>query len=283
MQNTGLFGVRLSELRKKHGLSKKALGEIIGVSSTQIMEMERGTSATTMQRLIQLCDYFSVSSDYLLGLSDDMRPRAPVQMSSAVPELEPAPWMPLKEFQDFADTHDGSWELIEGAPVKMDSGSDAHQWLCTQLAAQFALFFAGKACVPLIEKDIWASAEKLTDTRDKRKDATRKPDLLVYCNKAQSVHNLIVKPELVVEVWSPCNSNPERAGKQALYQALGVKELWLIDSVTKDFTILSFENLHIPKIQIGNAEKDRLKSFLFPGLSVDLSGLQNYLDQISGS
>ena len=200
MQNTGLFGVRLSELRKKHGLSKKALGEIIGVSSTQIMEMERGTSATTMQRLIQLCDYFSVSSDYLLGLSDDMRPRAPVQMSSAVPELEPAPWMPLKEFQDFADTHDGSWELIEGAPVKMDSGSDAHQWLCTQLAAQFALFFAGKACVPLIEKDIWASAEKLTDTRDKRKDATRKPDLLVYCNKAQSVHNLIVKPELVVEV-----------------------------------------------------------------------------------
>ena len=32
MQNTGLFGVRLSELRKKHGLSKKALGEIIGVS-----------------------------------------------------------------------------------------------------------------------------------------------------------------------------------------------------------------------------------------------------------
>lgn len=283
MQNTGLFGVRLSELRKKHGLSKKALGEIIGVSSTQIMEMERGTSATTMQRLIQLCDYFSVSSDYLLGLSDDMRPRAPVQMSSAVPEIEPAPWMPLEEFQDFADTHDGSWELIEGAPVKMDSGSDAHQWLCTQLAAQFALFFAGKACVPLIEKDIWASAEKLTDTRDKRKDATRKPDLLVYCNKAQSVHNLIVKPELVVEVWSPCNSNPERAGKQALYQALGVKELWLIDSVTKDFTILSFENLHIPKIQIGNAEKDRLKSFLFPGLSVDLSGLQNYLDQFSGS
>lgn len=283
MSDTNVLGRRLLELRKKRGISQSELGQFLGVSATQIGDIEHGHSATTLQRLIQLCSYFDVSSDYLLGLSDDMRPRTPVQMSSAVPELEPAPWMSLEEFQDFADTHDGSWELIEGAPVKMDSGSDAHQWLCTQLAAQFALFFAGKACVPLIEKDIWASAEKLTDTRDKRKDATRKPDLLVYCSKAQSVHNLIVKPELVVEVWSPCNSNPERAGKQALYQALGVKELWLIDSVTKDFTILSFENLHIPKIQIGNAEKDRLKSFLFPGLSVDLSGLQNYLDQFSGS
>ena len=245
--------------------------------------MERGTSATTMQRLIQLCDYFGVSSDYLLGLTDDMRPRTPVLMSSAAPEMEPAPWMPLEEFQEYAETHEGAWELVNGMPVKMDSGSDAHQWLCLELGIQLGLYFRGKSCAVLPEKDIWASTGELTDTRDKRKDATRKPDLLVYCSKAQSVHNLIVKPELVIEVWSPGNSNPERAGKQALYQALGIKELWLIDSVTRDFTILSFQNLRIPEIEIGNVDKDRLESFLFPGLSVDLSGLQAYLDNFSNS
>ena len=283
MPDTSLFGRRLSELRKGRGLSKTALGKIIGVSITQISEMERGTSATTMQRLIQLCDYFGVSSDYLLGLTDDMRPRTPVLMSSAAPEMEPAPWMPLEEFQEYTETHEGSWELINGMPVKMDSGSDAHQWLCLELGIQLGLYFRGKSCAVLPEKDIWASTGELTDTRDKRKDATRKPDLLVYCSKAQSVHNLIVKPELVIEVWSPGNSNPERAGKQALYQALGIKELWLIDSVTRDFTILSFQNLHIPEIEIGNVDKDRLESFLFPGLSVDLSGLQAYLDNFSNS
>ena len=283
MPDTSLFGRRLSELRKGRGLSKTALGKIIGVSITQISEMERGTSATTMQRLIQLCDYFGVSSDYLLGLTDDMRPRTPVLMSSAAPEMEPAPWMPLEEFQEYAETHEGAWELVNGMPVKMDSGSDAHQWLCLELGIQLGLYFRGKSCAVLPEKDIWASTGELTDTRDKRKDATRKPDLLVYCSKAQSVHNLIVKPELVIEVWSPGNSNPERAGKQALYQALGIKELWLIDSVTRDFTILSFQNFHIPEIKIGNVDKDRLESFLFPGLSVDLSGLQAYLDNFSNS
>lgn len=283
MSDTNLLGRRLFELRKKKGVSQTELGQFLGVSATQIGDIEHGHSATTLQRLIQLCTYFDVSSDYLLGLTDDMRPRTPVLMSSAAPEMEPAPWMPLEEFQEYTETHEGAWELVNGMPVKMDSGSDAHQWLCLELGIQLGLYFRGKSCAVLPEKDIWASTGELTDTRDKRKDATRKPDLLVYCSKAQSVHNLIVKPELVIEVWSPGNSNPERAGKQALYQALGIKELWLIDSVTRDFTILSFQNLRIPEIEIGNVDKDRLESFLFPGLSVDLSGLQAYLDNFSNS
>ena len=283
MSDTNLLGQRLFELRKKKGISQTELGQFLGVSATQIGDIEHGHSATTLQRLIQLCTYFGVSSDYLLGLTDDMRPRTPVLMSSVAPEMEPAPWMPLEEFQEYTETHEGSWELINGMPVKMDSGSDAHQWLCTQLAAQFTIFFAGKACVPLVEKDIWASTGELTDTRDKRKDATRKPDLLVYCSKTQSVHNLIVKPELVVEVWSPGNTDHERAVKRLLYQSIGVKEIWTIDSVTTDFIIAFFENMQRVHIQQGRLNEQKLSSFLFPGLTVDLSGLQAYLDNFSNS
>lgn len=40
------------------------------ISTNQISDMERGNSAATMARLYILCDYFHVSADYLLGLSD---------------------------------------------------------------------------------------------------------------------------------------------------------------------------------------------------------------------
>ena len=283
MSDTNLLGRRLFELRKKKGVSQTELGQFLGVSATQIGDIEHGHSATTLQRLIQLCTYFDVSSDYLLGLTDDMRPRTPVLMSSAAPEMEPAPWMPLEEFQEYAETHEGAWELVNGMPVKMDSGSDAHQWLCLELGIQLGLYFRGKSCAVLPEKDIWASTGELTDTRDKRKDATRKPDLLVYCSKTQSVHNLIVKPELVVEVWSPSNTDHERAVKRLLYQSIGVKEIWTIDSVTTDFIIAFFENMQHVHIQQGRLNEQKLSSFLFPGLTVDLSGLQAYLDNFSNS
>ncbi len=278
MLDTSLFGGRLSELRKKRGLSKAALGRIIGVSTTQISEMERGTSATTMQRLILLCEYFSVSSDYLLGLTDDMQPRKPVQLSSATPETEPAPWMTLEEFQAFADAQAGSWELINGVPVKMDSASDSHQWLSINLSAQFLAYFKGKPCIPLPGKDVWTSTEELNDARDHRKDSTRKPDLLVYCDKAQRVHNVIVKPDLVAEIWSHSNSYHERSLKTLLYQTIGVKEIWTIDSETADFIIAFFENGRNIHMRQGHLDNAPLTSFLFPGLTVDLSGVMDILE-----
>lgn len=66
-----LFGRRLYELRKKKKVSQTELGELLGVSGTQISDIEHGSTTTSMARLYQLCEYFQVSSDYLLGLSDD--------------------------------------------------------------------------------------------------------------------------------------------------------------------------------------------------------------------
>ena len=66
-----IFGSRLEKLRKEKGISAAALAKVLGVSSTQIGDMERGNSATTMPRLYHLCVYFGVSADYLLGLKDE--------------------------------------------------------------------------------------------------------------------------------------------------------------------------------------------------------------------
>lgn len=69
-----LFGTRLRELRKQKNISQTTLGNLLGVTATQISDMEMGESATSMARLHELCQYFSVSADYFMGLTDDPTP-----------------------------------------------------------------------------------------------------------------------------------------------------------------------------------------------------------------
>ena len=65
-----IFGQRLFLLRKKKGVTQTDIGNLLGITQTQVGDMERGNSATTMARLYLLCDYFNVSADYLLGRTD---------------------------------------------------------------------------------------------------------------------------------------------------------------------------------------------------------------------
>lgn len=71
MFNCTIFGTRLAKLRRETGMTATALGHMLGVSSTQIGDMEKGKTATSMARLYMLCEIFHVSSDYLLGLKDE--------------------------------------------------------------------------------------------------------------------------------------------------------------------------------------------------------------------
>ena len=66
-----LFGQRLLELREKSAQSQKAVADILGVTRTQVSDMENGKSGTNLERLYQLCEYYKVSADYLLGITDD--------------------------------------------------------------------------------------------------------------------------------------------------------------------------------------------------------------------
>ena len=50
------------------------LGKVLGVSNAQVSDMANGKTATTMERLYILCEIFQVSADYLLGLTDELRP-----------------------------------------------------------------------------------------------------------------------------------------------------------------------------------------------------------------
>ena len=62
---------RASALRKAAGLSQKELGEVLGLSQNTISTIESGSRGTTIEKLVLLAEFFHVSTDYLLGITDD--------------------------------------------------------------------------------------------------------------------------------------------------------------------------------------------------------------------
>ncbi len=61
------FPQRLQKLRERRRMSRKALGELCGLSKNIIGQYERGEKEPAVGTLIELADYFEVPIDYLLG------------------------------------------------------------------------------------------------------------------------------------------------------------------------------------------------------------------------
>jgi transcriptional regulator with XRE-family HTH domain len=64
------FAERLKELRNKRKISQTVLAELLKVSQRQISYYESGKDTPPLPSLIVLADYFNVSLDYLVGISD---------------------------------------------------------------------------------------------------------------------------------------------------------------------------------------------------------------------
>lgn len=65
------FGERLKKLRTSKRLTQEELGKIVHVSKVSISGYERGERSPDRETLTDLADYFEVSTDYLLGRTDD--------------------------------------------------------------------------------------------------------------------------------------------------------------------------------------------------------------------
>ena len=71
MQTVIVLKDRACELRKAAGLSQRELGEVLGLSQNAISTIESGSRGTTIEKLVLLAEFFHVSTDYLLGITDD--------------------------------------------------------------------------------------------------------------------------------------------------------------------------------------------------------------------
>jgi len=67
VEQNAAFPQRLQTLREKRRLSRRTLAELCGLSKNMISLYERGEKAPSVDALINLADFFGVSTDYLLG------------------------------------------------------------------------------------------------------------------------------------------------------------------------------------------------------------------------
>ena len=59
---------RLKQLREEKGVTQKEVAKAIGVTTSAYANYEQGTREPSVQMIINLCRYFAVSADYLIGL-----------------------------------------------------------------------------------------------------------------------------------------------------------------------------------------------------------------------
>ena len=77
MKTSIILHERVRELRAQARLKQSELGEALGLSDKSISAMEGGYCKTTVDKLVLLAEYFHVSTDYLLGITDDPAWRGP--------------------------------------------------------------------------------------------------------------------------------------------------------------------------------------------------------------
>ena len=61
---------RMRDLREDSDRTQQEIADVLGTSQTMYARYERGANERPIRHLIKLCKYYSVSTDYFLGLTD---------------------------------------------------------------------------------------------------------------------------------------------------------------------------------------------------------------------
>ncbi|MBQ2741262.1 MAG: helix-turn-helix transcriptional regulator [Oscillospiraceae bacterium] len=67
------FGNKIKALRSEQGITQQQLAKKLGLVRATVSAYEQGIKYPSIDVLIKLCSFFNVSSDYLLGLSDNKK------------------------------------------------------------------------------------------------------------------------------------------------------------------------------------------------------------------
>jgi len=104
-----MFGKRIKELREDKGLTQNELGDLLNLTKANISKYENEKLEPNIETIYKLGEIFNVSTDYILGQTDDPRPidqvnkanqeRITQALQGEPPELLDF-WKELKERED---------------------------------------------------------------------------------------------------------------------------------------------------------------------------------------
>ena len=68
------FGEKIKNLREDIDLTQGQLGELVNMTQRKISYIENNKYEPSIEDICALCIFFNVTSDYLLGLTNERRP-----------------------------------------------------------------------------------------------------------------------------------------------------------------------------------------------------------------
>lgn len=66
--------IRIRNLREDRDLYQKDIAKVLGTSQQYYSEYENGKRSIPITHLINLANFYNVSLDYLVGLTDEIKP-----------------------------------------------------------------------------------------------------------------------------------------------------------------------------------------------------------------
>lgn len=66
-----LYIERIKQFRQEKHITQAQIAEALGISQQQYFKYEKGINELPIRYLVVLCRTFQISSDWLLGLSDE--------------------------------------------------------------------------------------------------------------------------------------------------------------------------------------------------------------------
>ena len=61
----------IRDLREDHDKTQAEIAKLLGTSQTMYARYERGANELPLHHLVSLCEYYGVSADFILGLSEN--------------------------------------------------------------------------------------------------------------------------------------------------------------------------------------------------------------------
>ncbi len=68
------FNENLKALREDSDLTQTQLGKLLNMTQRKVSYLETGNTEPTTQEIIKICKFFKLSSDYMLGLTNEPKP-----------------------------------------------------------------------------------------------------------------------------------------------------------------------------------------------------------------
>lgn len=139
-----MIAERLTALRNQHGIkTKKEASRIFGMPYTTYNNYETGARAPGSEELIKFANYYDVTIDYLLGLSDNPNEKyqSPEFQLFSHPDILPIKTKKIPLLGDISC----------GEPIIANQEYDSYVEVGTEVRADFAVRAKGDSMTPRIE------------------------------------------------------------------------------------------------------------------------------------